>query len=178
MLIRKPHWRAVVLLLLPSIGGCAWVRSPSGPGMNDEELATVRQPDTVRIEVSADTTFADPEIVDPPKPRPRETSRPVPAAPAETTTDTVEAPRVDISVQMSESERLALEEGARDRISRTREILGAIDSSGFNQAKRDALITIEGLIASAGNALDQGDLQAADSLARKALLLATDLAPK
>jgi len=146
--------------------------------MNEEELATVARPDTVRIEVAPDTSLVEEPTVDPPKPRPPQT----PAVPAPVADDTAdgaeELPPVDISVQMSEADRSALEQEARSRISRTNEILEAIDSSGFTPAKQDALITIQGLIESAGNALDQGDVQAADSLARKALLLATDLAPK
>lgn len=175
---RRPALQSMVLLLLPFGWGCAWVRGPSGPGMNEDELATVARPDTVQIDVSPDTTFAEPVVTNSPRPRPRETpttSKP----PAETIpTETTETPRVDISVQMSEAERSALEQEARDRILRTQQILGGIDASAFTPAKQDALITIEGLISSAGSALNQGDVQAADSLARKALLLATDLAPK
>jgi hypothetical protein len=176
--LRRLAFQSMVPLLLPLGWGCAWVRGPSGPGMNEDELATLARPDTVQMDVSPDTTFSEPVVTNSPRTLPRETPT-TNTRPAETTrTETIETPRVDISVQMSESERSALEQEARDRILRTQQILGGIDASAFTSAKQDALITIEGLIASAGTALDQGDVQAADSLARKALLLATDLAPK
>lgn len=148
--------------------------------MNDEELATAAQPDTVQIVVDADTSIVEPPSVAPAKPRPPQTpATPPPAADnAAAGGAATEPPPVDISVQISEAARSEMEQEARARISRTNEILGGIDSSGFTPAKQDALITIQGLIESAGAALDQGDVQAADSLSRKALLLATDLAPK
>lgn len=169
----------MAVLLVPLFAGCAWVRGPSGPGMNGEELATVAHQDTVHIVVAADTSIVEPPAATPPKSR--STQPPAAVAPAAENAagGAVEPPPpVDISVQMSEAARSEMEEEARARISRTNEILSGIDSSGFTPAKHDALITIRGLIESAGAALDQGDVQAADSLARKALLLATDLAPK
>jgi hypothetical protein len=146
--------------------------------MNDEELATVAHPDTVQIIVEADTSMVEPPFVTPPKRPPQAPSTTPPAAENPAGGIATEPPPVDISVQISEAARSAMEQEARARISRTNEILGGIDSSSFTPAKQDALITIQGLIQSAGTALDHGDVQAADSLSRKALLLATDLALK
>jgi hypothetical protein len=78
---------------------------------------------------------------------------------------------------MSESERAGLAQEARGRIRETNRIVNGLDSSTFPQTKLDALVTIRGLVKSASEALEDGDIQAADSLSRKALLLASDLSP-
>ena len=79
---------------------------------------------------------------------------------------------------MSPEERAQLEKEARDRIRETEKIVKNLDPSAFSQSQQDALLTVNELVKSASQALDQGDVQAAESLARKALLLATDLSIK
>jgi hypothetical protein len=144
--------------------------------MDPDTFPASVESESLRVELASDTTMVEPEAQEPKKPVVRRENTPSP--PSTPPPETAEPPRVDVSVKMSEEEREQLEREAHGRIIETNKILGSLDSSAFSQAKLDALLTIKGLIKSASDALEQGDVQAADSLARKALLLATDLAPK
>jgi hypothetical protein len=145
--------------------------------MDPDTFPASVESESLRVELASDTTTVEPEAQEPKKPVVRRENTPSPPS-TQPPPETVEPPRVDVSVKMSEEEREQLEREAHGRIIETNKILGSLDSSAFSQAKLDALLTIKGLIKSASDALEQGDVQAADSLARKALLLATDLAPK
>ncbi|MCA9727766.1 MAG: hypothetical protein KC729_08795 [Candidatus Eisenbacteria bacterium] len=170
--------RLVLPMLLMTWGlGCAWVRGPAGPSAGRVVLPNTSLPDSAQVALP-DTVVAQPPVKKPRKTPAKKTTPPAPESTTPAPVETVEPPRVDISVQMSPEERAQLEKEARDRIRETEKIVKNLDPSAFSQSQQDALLTVNELVKSASQALDQGDVQAAESLARKALLLATDLSIK
>jgi hypothetical protein len=103
----------------------------------------------------------------------------MPSKPAETVTESPPAQSgagPTVVVDVPERERAQLLQATRQDLEQTAELLGSVAKEKLSPDGLARLQTIEGLVQAATAARDQGEVQAAASLARKARLLAAELA--
>lgn len=163
----------LILFLAQAAAGCA-SRSggPASPPVAPPPAYEPEGPDD----------FIGPQNESPPRapeargssaPRPRPTPTPPPEEEA-AAPDTLPAPT--ISVELTEEERARLHQETEADLGQARATLSRVGLEGLSAAEREAGETLRDLIDSAMRARERDDLRAAAQLARKARLLAEELA--
>lgn len=154
--------------------GCAYLRAPSDSGPRAETFRWKRPaPSEAIVKERPDSSTATPTS----RPARRPVSEPVGTEPLVTevpqpTPPPEQAQEVDLSVELPAAERAKLAEEARIQLAEAQRV---VSSTAESSLTRETLVTIRELIGSANHALNAGDMRAAESLARKAYLLAVEL---
>jgi hypothetical protein len=169
------RWTSGILgLTTLASAGCAYLRAPAEAGPPAEtfrwkrvltrEIVTEQAPDTSN---AAPETRAPRRLATKPPTGDAAPESPPPTTPAEA--------EVDLSVELAPAERARLAEEARTQIDEAQRVVDTTPESTLPAIGKDTLATIRELIGSANDALNAGDVRAAESLARKAYLLAEEL---
>jgi acyl-CoA reductase-like NAD-dependent aldehyde dehydrogenase len=158
---RRAFGAVVVILSVGVLDGCALFHSSAeSPAEAGEAVAP------------EDTTAAPPEL--PPPAPPVTPPEATPEAPPDTALAAPEAGEVSVDLPAEERERLLRE--AETDLEETRRVLDALEVEDLGASERETLQTVEDLLAAALDARERGEVQATANLARKARLLAEELA--
>lgn len=177
---RWTFW-TISLCVLAGTQGCAYLRSPAETGPPAETFRWNRPVPDEKVAAAETDSSETPSRAPATKPQRKPAAKPaepepvvVETTPPATATTPKEA-EVDLSVELPAAEKAKLADGARTQIAEAQRVVDATLEDSLSPVGKETLGTIRELIGSANDALASGDVTAAESLARKAYLLAVEL---